>query len=145
MRGYGQRNPLLEYKREAFQMYQMMSAMRDEEVLKRIYGMNTEAVKEASERPAVPQRRSLPIQPKRAADVFANVPESNGAGPVEIPEPPPVAAPPAEPKRPAPGEEARVFAEMYGIKRNDPCPCGSGNKFKKCCYKKDAPASQPGA
>jgi hypothetical protein len=36
---------------------------------------------------------------------------------------------------PQPGPEARAFAEARGLRRNDPCPCGSGNKFKKCCLK----------
>ena len=40
------------------------------------------------------------------------------------------------PRRPAPGDEARAFAAEFGIKRNDPCPCGSGQKFKKCCGSK---------
>jgi hypothetical protein len=43
---------------------------------------------------------------------------------------------PAAPRRalPAKGPEARLFALEHNLKRNDPCPCGSGNKFKKCCY-----------
>src|SRR5690606_20343791 len=41
--------------------------------------------------------------------------------------------PPVAPRRPRPGDEARAFAAEHGVKRNDPCPCGSGQKFKKCC------------
>ncbi|MEZ4236525.1 MAG: SEC-C metal-binding domain-containing protein [Myxococcota bacterium] len=37
-------------------------------------------------------------------------------------------------RAPSPGEEARLFAHRFGIRRNDPCPCGSGKKYKKCCY-----------
>jgi hypothetical protein len=47
------------------------------------------------------------------------------------------AAPPAQPQQvraPRQGVEAYLFAVQYGIRRNDPCPCGSGLKHKKCCY-----------
>jgi uncharacterized protein YecA (UPF0149 family) len=42
---------------------------------------------------------------------------------------------PAAPVRPKKGIEARLFGIEHGIKRNAPCPCGSGQKFKKCCFK----------
>ena len=47
------------------------------------------------------------------------------------------AAPPPPPRLPAMGAEARAVARAMGIRRNDPCPCGSGKKFKKCCYSAD--------
>ena len=55
----------------------------------------------------------------------------------------PAAPPPPrpEPVRPQPGAEARAFAAENEIGRNDPCPCGSGKKFKKCCYKEGEPAA----
>ena len=49
----------------------------------------------------------------------------------------PTAPPPPEPRLPAPGAEARAVAAEHGLRRNDPCPCGSGKKFKKCCYLDD--------
>ena len=47
--------------------------------------------------------------------------------------------PPQQPvvMQPRPGAEARAFAAQHGLRRNDPCPCGSGQKFKKCCFKED--------
>ena len=62
----------------------------------------------------------------------------------QIPIPPVTAPPPTQrqaPARPAKGEEARAFAEEHGIRRNAPCPCGSGQKFKKCCGRTGAGAS----
>jgi uncharacterized protein YecA (UPF0149 family) len=61
----------------------------------------------------------------------------------------PAMAPPAEPapqpelptRPPERGAEARAFAEQYGIRKNDPCPCGSGLKFKKCCLGEEPSAS----
>jgi preprotein translocase subunit SecA len=133
LRGYGQRNPLLEYKREAFQMYQMMAAMRDEQVLKRVLALNAEAIQAAAQSQAAPTSRGpVGAAPRRASDVLGG----NG-----VPAPATPATPATTPK-PVAGDETRVFAEQYGVKRNDPCPCGSGKKFKKCCHK---PSSRPSA
>ena len=126
LRGYGQRNPLLEYKKEGFNMFMMMNALRDEAVVNRILRtqMNPE-VEGAAEEPTKQAARGL------------------ASGAISAPRPaPPVPAPganvlpprPKAPSRPAKGMAAKNFAEANGIKRNDPCPCGSGKKFKKCCY-----------
>ncbi|MGC6514400.1 MAG: preprotein translocase subunit SecA [Myxococcota bacterium] len=119
LRGYGQRNPLLEYKREAYQMYLMMSATRDEAVMTRVLLAEVRAEPEAAPA-ATPERPKLN---------FPSLPA------VSAPAEP---APPAAPARPQKGEEARAFAAEHGVQRNDPCPCGSGHKFKKCCGSKKA-------
>jgi len=36
---------------------------------------------------------------------------------------------------PNPGADAKAFGLSQGVSRNQPCPCGSGRKFKKCCMK----------
>ncbi|MEC8423727.1 MAG: SEC-C metal-binding domain-containing protein, partial [Myxococcota bacterium] len=54
------------------------------------------------------------------------------------------AAAAAAPRRPEKGIAAKRFGIAQGVKRNDPCPCGSGQKFKKCCFKVVDPESQPG-
>jgi preprotein translocase subunit SecA len=142
LRGYGQRNPLLEYKREALQMYMMMSAMRDEEVLKRIFLAADGVPQAAAAAPGRGTARQLVgggqapgaqvgQSPVAAADLFKQ--SAPAAADVVIPEVQAV-APAAPPKRPAPGDETRAFALKFGVRRNDPCPCGSGQKFKKCCY-----------
>jgi len=127
LRGYGQRNPLLEYKREALQMYRMMSAMRDEQVLRSLFNTEVELAQAAAANPGKQTARRLPEvggSPKRAADVFR---PPAAAAPAQAP-----AAPP-EVRQPLAGDEARAFAAEHGIKRNEPCPCGSGKKLKKCC------------
>jgi hypothetical protein len=53
-------------------------------------------------------------------------PSVPGYAPAEPPVPPPA------PRLPAMGAEARAVARAMGIRRNDPCPCGSGKKFKVC-------------
>jgi len=122
LRGYGQRNPLLEYKREALQMYLMMAAMRDEQLIMRLFHTDVELATAAAEAPSKRTARSLEsgtFKPKPASEVFAA---------------PAPAAPPAAPKRPEKGDPARLFAHQVGLRRNDPCPCGSGMKFKRCCH-----------
>ena len=47
-------------------------------------------------------------------------------------------------RRPMAGEEARAYALANNVGRNDPCPCGSGRKYKKCCYKEPETASGNG-
>ncbi len=113
LRGYGQRNPLLEYKREALQMYLMMNAYRDEQLIAQLLRVEPDAAAAATPKPTRQQaRRPDP------AELQLTLPA--------VPEEAPVAAP-------ARGAEAREFAALHGVRRNDLCPCGSGNKFKKCC------------
>ena len=134
LRGYGQRNPLLEYKREALQMYMMMAAMRDEQLVSQLVGTQPQLAQAAANAPN-PKRTAKKLVAgnfKPAAQVLGGVGES-----APSPEPLPQVAPPqpaAPPPRPNPGEEARLFAAHFQVRRNDPCPCGSGKKYKKCCY-----------
>ncbi|MEQ1564456.1 MAG: preprotein translocase subunit SecA [Myxococcota bacterium] len=150
LRGYGQRNPLLEYKKEALQMYMQMSALRDEQVGTRLFHTEIRTAQAAAEAPGKNTARRLekgtfrPATDVLSAATRAHAAAAAGAGaavavPTEAPPPPaPIPAdllPAPEPQRmPEAGEEARLFAHRYGIRRNDPCPCGSGTKIKKCCY-----------
>ncbi len=146
LRGYGQRNPLLEYKKEAFNMYQLMCSMRDESVISRILRVQMQVAETAAQRPGkgmaqrlasgqldeqVAQELQRRAQQAAEAAELAALGESDEASslPLEqfVPAPPPR-------RLPAKGPEARLFALEHNLKRNDPCPCGSGNKFKKCCY-----------
>jgi len=124
LRGYGQQNPLLEYKREAFHMFLEMSAVRDESVLNKIC-MAQEGFEEAA---AAPSKRTARKIAKGALEPNPEVkkPQTVTAPPLQ-PAPPPVAAAPTA------GEETRAYAKANGVRRNDPCPCGSAMKFKRCC------------
>ena len=59
LRGYGQRNPLLEYKREALQMFLMMSAMRDETLIQRLLNTDFELARSAAQVPGKATARQL--------------------------------------------------------------------------------------
>src|SRR5436309_1761523 len=111
LRGYGQRDPLTEYKKEAFDLFQDMVERVKAAVVERLF--KVQVVRDAP--------MDLP-----AMAAWADARESRG----ELPGAPERAPAPAAP-RPAP---RTASGEKVG--RNDPCPCGSGKKYKKCCYLK---------
>lgn len=141
LRGYGQRNPLLEYKKEAYTMYMLMCSLRDEAVIKNLVRLQPQVATAASgggkamaSRIASGQLARELEELEAPADVPALAPVP---APAPAPRPPPepiVFAPPPVQRLPAKGAEARLFAIEHKLRRNDPCPCGSGLKFKKCCY-----------
>ncbi len=101
LRGYGQRDPLTEYKREAFDLFQEMVERIKTQVVEWLF--KVQLVREAA-----PERRNP----------WAEAVESHG----EVPQ----AAPRSSPR----------IASGQKVGRNDPCPCGSGKKYKKCCLLK---------
>jgi len=98
LRAYGQQNPLIEYQREAFAMFNEMIENVQEDVVKLVFKL------EVVDRPAQQEQRRL---------VFGG---------------PAPGAERSEPKKQAPVQSVKIG-------RNDPCPCGSGKKYKKCCGK----------
>jgi preprotein translocase subunit SecA len=117
LRGYGQRDPLTEYKREAFDLFQDMAERVKVSVVERLFKLQLV--------------RDAPIA-MPAVTAWADTVETRGPLPGLVDERAPAAARPAAP-RPAP---RTASGEKVG--RNDPCPCGSGKKYKKCCYLKQA-------
>ncbi|HVZ67815.1 MAG TPA: SEC-C metal-binding domain-containing protein, partial [Patescibacteria group bacterium] len=107
LRGYGQRDPLVEYKNEAFQTFERLMASIDDEVSHRAFKVNMGQV--------------MP-QPEAPKNVMVNAPES------EVGE---------KAARKAAKSTKKVVTntgEEKKISRNDPCWCGSGKKWKKCHY-----------
>ena len=111
LRGYGQRDPLTEYKREAYDLFEEMVDRVRTSVTELLFKMQVarDAVPEPAPRPA-------PVAPPRPASPTSGVVLSRGA-----PE-----------RRP----EAARSGQKVG--RNDLCLCGSGKKYKKCCLAKGA-------
>ena len=97
LRGYGQKDPLIEYKREGFDMFSAMMDRIKADALERLF--RVQAV-----RGEAPQTLSRPQQPAR-------ITLSRGEEP-------------ASPRT--------VHRQQEKVGRNDPCPCGSGKKYKKC-------------
>ena len=128
LRGYGQRNPLLEYKKEAFNMFMLMSALRDESVLQKLFQISTVPVEAGPREVQMPEFMEEEDEGRPSAIL-----PTQGFRPIPRIPAPAAAAPAAPPRRPMAGDEARAFALAMGLRKNDPCPCGSGLKFKKCC------------
>ena len=95
LRAYGQKNPLIEYEREGYEMFEEMSRMIQEDTVRRLYFTVV----------AKPVERKQVAQPTSA---------SHGS---------------SEPEKKAPKKADKK------VGRNDPCPCGSGKKYKQCCGK----------
>ncbi len=125
LRGYGQKDPLLEYKREGYQMFQMMMQEFRDDVLEKIFHIQIADEQQVAQMKArMPARQTLragPPQPARGGVSRGSVPGLPGGGQSPFGQ---AATPPSaqEPLK----AEARAG-------RNDPCPCGSGKKYKKCC------------
>ncbi|MGH7300101.1 MAG: preprotein translocase subunit SecA, partial [Candidatus Rokuibacteriota bacterium] len=110
LRGYGQRDPLTEYKKEAFDMFQEMIGSLKETAVEQLFKVRM--TQEDAPATHVAQRAMPEWQESRSGDLDA------------------------APGRPAaPRPEARA-ADGHKVGRNDPCPCGSGKKYKKCCLLK---------
>jgi preprotein translocase subunit SecA len=148
LRGYGQRNPLLEYKKEGFNMFLLMASLRDEAIVSTLLLTPQEGLERL-----VASQGGMPVVSKAAARRLMENPAAaiggravamaQGRSPEEFEEmaamnAQPLAIPAAQApqrRRPKAGEEARAYALANNVGRNDPCPCGSGRKFKKCCGK----------
>ncbi|GMW06928.1 MAG: preprotein translocase subunit SecA [Gammaproteobacteria bacterium] len=129
LRGYAQRNPKEEYKREAFAMFSMML----DQVKRETIGMLTRARLRSEESVAAVTDRPPPDEQRMQ---FTHAQASSPIG-AAAPEQPPGAAPVARQAatRPIPAAVAAGAPLMRGgakIGRNDPCPCGSGKKYKQC-------------
>ena len=108
MRAYGQRDPLVEYKRESFELFQDMMERLEDQVVQYLY--RVELVERVPER-----RRATPIRATKAqtSGLAGQRPEAEHS--------------------PTSGPHTTVRRSAPKVGRNDPCPCGSGKKYKKCC------------
>jgi preprotein translocase subunit SecA len=136
LRGYGQRDPLIEYKKESFELFQAMKDRVDEEIVRYLWWLrpvlNDEAPVPVPRRPA-PRRAPLILNDpsSESKSLLNSAPRAQQAEPQSSP------FGPAHDKQPARvgGDDAAVKTvrrDEPKVGRNDPCPCGSGKKYKKC-------------
>jgi preprotein translocase subunit SecA len=135
LRGYGQHDPLVEYKRESFDMFEAMLQRFQEDTVRYLYLM------QILERPTAPTPAELPGQAEAAA---SHSEDGNGRRPRlvstsadeleeafmrrkrrELEQARMAGAGDAQPVQ-------QVVRSQEKVGRNDPCPCGSGKKYKKC-------------
>ncbi|WP_176085284.1 preprotein translocase subunit SecA [Martelella sp. HB161492] len=119
-RGYAQRDPLQEYKREAFELFQALLANMREVAVSQL--SRVQLVREAS--PPPPQAPVAPPRPDELQAHHAN-PDT---GEDEVAQ----AAAPGAAAATAAGLVEELPEEWKHVGRNDLCPCGSGKKFKHC-------------
>jgi preprotein translocase subunit SecA len=108
LRGYGQRDPLIEYKKESYEIFQEMMELIQDRVVKYLWKTEVVVEREGERQEDVKrvQRAMPPQKPKAPPMVFSGSGGSSGPAQVQRKEP--------------------------KIGRNDPCWCGSGKKYKKC-------------
>ena len=133
LRAFGQRDPLVEYKNEAFNAFQNLTAGMYEDFLKTLLRLQV-AVRPTLEPERDPLAGKVTYSNPEAALSSESRPAASPAGntTVTVSGGMPAAAPkPAQTAKPATfvKDKDDPFAN---VGRNDPCPCGSGKKFKKC-------------
>ena len=124
-RGYAQKDPLQEYKREGLKMFEGTLDRIAVATSERFMHIDTGFIvkqKEALAQRAAEYEQQKKDQIQRGADVSRSFAQSGPAAPVSQQSQ-------AGPQRKSSSTPVQV-AEKVG--RNDPCPCGSGKKFKKC-------------
>jgi preprotein translocase subunit SecA len=126
LRAYGQRDPLVEYKREAFTMFSDLMDKIKEEICSRMFRSATSVGALRGFMGAIRQR----YVHEQASALGSGAP---GAAPVEPPKSATRAA--AEAAMENAKQQARLAPQrrdLPKVGRNEPCPCGSGKKYKNC-------------
>jgi len=111
LRGYGQKDPKIEYQKEAYQMFVEMLDRIKKDTVEKLFAIQIAKEKEAQE---------IKLERKQTF-VMSRGQESAQSGGGETED----------------GKGVTIRREGKKIGRNDPCPCGSGKKYKKCCLPRE--------
>ncbi|MDD2708972.1 MAG: preprotein translocase subunit SecA [Verrucomicrobiae bacterium] len=124
LRSYGQRDPLLEYKQEAYKLFEELMANIDQEVVSNLF--RSASSLEAFEKflASLPKQLIHEDAPSGFNQAVAQARENQGKREADA------AVEEAIQKAATP-----VRRDMPKVGRNEPCPCGSGKKYKNCCGK----------
>ncbi|MBC7860648.1 MAG: preprotein translocase subunit SecA [Burkholderiaceae bacterium] len=116
LRGYAQKNPKQEYKREAFELFAQMLDMIKNDVTKLVMTVRIQSREEIDAADLAMQQPQLENVHYQHADYDPNAAPEELLAPVDT------------------GDERANVPVSAGVKvgRNDPCPCGSGKKYKQC-------------
>lgn len=116
LRGYGQREPLVEYKNEAFNMFERLLSGIDGEIVNRIYKVQVQMGPPVSSATSAKPAQPAPVTPPKLETAITEKAKKMRTN--------------------TDGEKVKktVVNAQAKLGRNDPCPCGSGKKWKKCHY-----------
>jgi preprotein translocase subunit SecA len=106
LRGYGQKDPLVEYKKESFSLFEAMLDRIDVETVRSLYLLQV-SVED-------PPEQRLQRRPRRGQLTFSKANATAAAAGEDE------------------GKPRTIVSDSPKVGRNDPCPCGSGKKYKKC-------------
>jgi preprotein translocase subunit SecA len=120
LRAFGQRDPLVEYKLEAFKLFKEMMETINQNVVSFVFRAGPLVSDQAQQRARAQVNRSR-LDPNRARSSHASSNPSYGVT---------GGGNSAGDRDPSAGQKTVVVGERIG--RNDPCPCGSGKKYKHC-------------
>jgi preprotein translocase subunit SecA len=124
LRGYGQRDPKVEYKRESFALFEDLRDRVREEVVRMLFLLRPAS--EGEERDILGAKARRAQQDLRLSGGEA----ASGLSAAGVQAPQPARRPE---RGGGPGPAKTIIRATPKVGRNDPCPCGSGKKFKKCC------------
>jgi preprotein translocase subunit SecA len=110
LRGYGQKDPKIEYQKEAYQMFLEMLDRIKKDTIEKLFAIQIAKGKEAQE---------VKLERKQTFTLSRGESVQGGSGETES------------------GKGITFRREGKKIGRNDPCPCGSGKKYKRCCLLKE--------
>jgi preprotein translocase subunit SecA len=110
LRGYAQKDPRVEYQKEAYQMFLEMLERIKSDTIEKLFAIQITKQKEAP---------AMPLERKQTFVLSRGPAPSTGGGETED------------------GKGLTVRRDGKKVGRNDPCPCGSGRKYKKCCLPKE--------
>jgi preprotein translocase subunit SecA len=102
LRGYGQKNPLQEYQREGFDMFQDLMNRLDADIVEKLYTVQLAREEDVERMQQKQQQRQAKMSMTHGSEPAAAQPEV-------------------------------IRRDTPKVGRNDPCVCGSGKKYKKCC------------
>ena len=117
LRGYAQKNPKQEYKREAFELFSQMLDLIKHDVVKIIMTVRIQSREEASAAEEEFSQSHLANVNYQHADFNPDLPPEDLLAPENVNEA---------------GKQQPMVNALPKVGRNDPCPCGSGKKYKQC-------------
>ena len=100
LRGYGQRNPLVEYQKEGFDMFEAMMRVMQQDVVEKVFSVQVRREQDVQQIEQ-PQQRPQRVMMSHGGETVSSEPQT-------------------------------VKRDVNKVGRNDPCPCGSGKKYKRC-------------